>query len=180
MSIMHLYGLTADGRSVPLRADAAGNLGSQGGAGGSAQSGTPWSYAAASGGITDTNDVTLVAAAGIGNSNYLTGLQVCNKSATQTEVVIKDGSTIIWRGIFGASMIAPSHIPLSLASSQNTALKAACITGSTATYINAQGYTDASVTVIRDQIEAGDELYDEFGNLLFDNNSNNAQLFCLH
>jgi len=179
MTVVNLYALTADGRNVPVRADAAGNI-AGGGSLGSAQSGQPWNYAAASGGITDTSDVTLAPAQGVGKSAYLTSLQVMNSSATATEVVIKDGSTVIWRAKFGASMIQPVSVPLNLASSPNTALKAACITSGSATYINAQGYVDVSPAGTVAAITPQDELLDEFGNLMFDNNSNNAQLFCLH
>jgi hypothetical protein len=48
-----------------------------------------WQYAAASGGITNTSDVVLQAAAGSGIKNYLTGLSVANASATASEVVVK-------------------------------------------------------------------------------------------
>jgi hypothetical protein len=121
-----------------------------------------------------------VPAQGVGKSAYLTSLQVMNSSATATEVVIKDGSTVIWRAKFGASMIQPVSVPLNLASSPNTALKAACITTGSATYLNAQGYVDVSPAGTVAAITPQDELLDEFGNLMFDNNSNNAQIFCLH
>ena len=63
---------------------------------------TPWSYAADAGGITNTTDVTLVAA---------------------TEVVIKSGSTVLWRARFGVSMIGPVSIEFKrpLVSANNTA-----------------------------------------------------------
>ena len=62
-------------------------------------SGASWNYAAASGGITDTADVTLAGAPSSGMRNYLCGLQIINKHASNgTEVVVKDGSTVLWRG----------------------------------------------------------------------------------
>ena len=100
-----------------------------------------WQYAAASGGITNTADVVLQAAAGSGIKNYLTGLSVANPSATATEVVVKDGSTVIWRGYL-AALLPLTKIPFQtpLQSTANTALNVACITTGTQTYINAQGY----------------------------------------
>lgn len=105
--------------------------------------GQTWSYAAASGGITNTTDVVLRAAGGAGVRNYLTSLQVTNESATATEVVIKDGAAVIWRDVFdGDGPKAGSVIRFDppLRGSANTALNVACITTGTKTYVNAQGY----------------------------------------
>jgi len=101
-----------------------------------------WQYAAASGGITNTSDVVLVAAAGAGIKNYLTGLSVANANATASEIVIKDGaSTVIWRMYLAANApIQSIEFVTPLQSSANTALNVACITTGTKTYINAQGY----------------------------------------
>ena len=101
-----------------------------------------WQYAAASGGITDTTDVALVAAQGAGIKNYLTGLSVANANATASEIVIKDGaSTVIWRMYLAANApIQSIKFVTPLQSSANTALNVACITTGTQTYINAQGY----------------------------------------
>ena len=100
-----------------------------------------WQYAAASGGITNTTDVVLQAAAGSGIKNYLTGLSVANASATASEVVVKDGSTVIWRTYLAANApIQSIKFVTPLQSTANTALNAACITTGTQTYINAQGY----------------------------------------
>jgi len=100
-----------------------------------------WIYAAASGGITNTTDVALVAAQGAGIKNYLTGLSVANASATATEVVVKDGSTVIWRMYLAANApIQGIKFVTPLQSTANTALNVACITTGTQTYINAQGY----------------------------------------
>lgn len=163
---MHAYGQDPSGNWVPLRVDATGN---SGGGGGEIKS-SQWAYAAASGGITNTSDVTLIAAAGTGKANYLTSMQIANTSATATEVVVKDGSTVIWRTKVGVSMIAPVDIKFDppLASSENTALNAACITGSTATYINAQGYQDKTVARIAADLTLVDELYDDQNRELYD------------
>ena len=100
-----------------------------------------WQYAAASGGITNTSDVVLQAAAGSGIKNYLTGLSVANASATASEVVVKDGSTVIWRTYLAANApIQSIKFVTPLQSTANTALNVACITTGTQTYINAQGY----------------------------------------
>ena len=101
-----------------------------------------WQYAAASGGITNTSDNVLTAAAGAGIKNYLTGLSVANANATASEIVIKDGaSTVIWRMYLAANApIQSIKFVTPLQSSANTALNVACITTGTQTYINAQGY----------------------------------------
>lgn len=105
-----------------------------------------WSYAAASGGITNTTDVVIKAAAGASIRNYLTSISVTNASATiSTEVVVKDGATVIWRGFVGTSALLNSAVnvtfPTPLKSTANTALNVACITTGSAVYVNAQGYT---------------------------------------
>jgi hypothetical protein len=100
-----------------------------------------WQYAAASGGIVNTADNVLIAAAGAGIKNYLTGFSIANASATASEVVVKDGSTVIWRTYLAANApIQSIKFVTPLQSSANTALNVACITTGTQTYINAQGY----------------------------------------
>lgn len=138
------------------------------------QSSSPtWVYAAASGGITDTADVALKAAA-INKVNYISTIVYQNKHATTgTEVVIKDGSTVIARYWAPAAMLYPAVIDVdgALRSSVNTALNAACITTGTATYVNVVGYQEASSDIIQAAFSddaAGDELFDEYGALLYD------------
>ena len=101
-----------------------------------------WQYAAASGGIVNTADNVLIAAAGANIKNYLTGLSVANANATASEIVIKDGaSTVIWRMYLAANApIQSIKFVTPLQSSVNTALNVACITTGTQTYVNAQGY----------------------------------------
>jgi hypothetical protein len=103
-----------------------------------------WSYAAASGGVVNTTDVPLVAAAGAGLRRYITGLSLSNANATATEVVLKDGATVIWRGHL------PANAPMMevvfenpLRTTAATALNFACITTAAAVYVNAQGFTAA-------------------------------------
>ncbi len=105
-----------------------------------------WTYAAASGGIVNTADNVLAVAAGAGIRNYLTGISIQNASATiATEVVIKDGSTVIWRGYLGIGSLLNSAVglafPTPLRSSANVALSVAAITTASTIYVNAQGYT---------------------------------------
>lgn len=114
--------------------------------------GTAWTYAAASGGITDTAAVALVAAQAAGIRNYCTNLQIINTDATvATEVVLTDGvgGTVLWRGFAPATIAAvsqPSMVnitfwPSPIRSSAATALCAVAITNSSQTYVNAQGYS---------------------------------------
>lgn len=105
-----------------------------------------WFYAGAAGGITNTSDVVLAAAAGAALYNTCSSLQFLNTSTTGTEIVIKDGSTIIWRGYAPATIalvtqlqIVPITFIPPLRSSANAALNFACLTTSTATRISAQG-----------------------------------------
>lgn len=105
-----------------------------------------WSYAAASGGIVNTTDVVLVATAGASLRRYITSISIINASATiATEVVIKDGSTIVWRGYVGAGTLLNSVVGITflnpLKTTANTALNFACITTAAQVYVNAQGYT---------------------------------------
>lgn len=169
----YCYGQDANGRWVPLLVDAQGSIG-----GGSSLVPTSWKYAAGSGGIADTSDVTLVAAAGANKSNYLKSVQFINKDASVgTEVVIKDGSTVIWRGFAPAAMITSNNVSFDvpLSSSPNTALKAAAITNSAELYINAQGYQDATLISLQALSSEGEELFDDDGNYL--TSDTGAQLY---
>jgi hypothetical protein len=102
-----------------------------------------WIAAAPSGGIVNTTDVVLAAAAGAGLRRYMTGLQIRNASASvATEIVIKDGATVIWRGQAPLNS-DPENIvfPTPLKTAANAALNVACITTGAQVYVNAQGYT---------------------------------------
>ena len=102
-----------------------------------------WSYVSAAGGIVNTTDVPLAGAAGAGLRRYITSMQLKNINATATEVVLKDGSTIIWRGHVSASMTTSEEVVFNnpLKTSANAALNVACITTAAAVYVNAQGFT---------------------------------------
>lgn len=101
-----------------------------------------WSYASAAGGIVNTTDVVL-ASATASVRRYITSMQLKNISATATEVVLKDGATIIWRGHVSASMTTSEEIIFNnpLRTTAGAALNVACITTAAAVYVNAQGFT---------------------------------------
>ena len=160
-----------NGKWIPVPGGPTGRMSDNGGGDGlpsGQDTVTPWSYAAASGGITDTADNTLIAATGAGKANYLTSLQVMNSSATATEVVVKTGSTVLWRARFGVSMISPVSIEFKrpLQSANNTSLTVACITNATTTYVNAQGYSDGTVSAINAQLTSEEEIFDAAGALV--------------
>lgn len=102
-----------------------------------------WQYAGAAGGITGTTDVVLKAAAAAGIRNYVTSIDLRNAHATvATEVVIKDGATVIWRQLLPAAMATPVDItfPTPLRGTAATAVNFACLTTGAQVYVNAQGY----------------------------------------
>ena len=107
---------------------------------------TDWQFACTAP-VANTTDLVIKAASGTaGIRNYLTGFQIINSSATvATEVVIKDGATVIWRGFVGTSALLNSVVGVvfqtPLRGTGNTALNFACITTASAVYISAQGYT---------------------------------------
>ncbi|MCA3247050.1 MAG: hypothetical protein ING29_11315 [Azospirillum sp.] len=102
-----------------------------------------WSYAAAAGGIVNTTDVPVRAAAAAGIRNYVTAATFSNASATvATEVVIKDGaSTVLWRESLPALTRSYSVVfPTPLRGTAATAVNVACITTGAQVYVNMQGY----------------------------------------
>jgi hypothetical protein len=102
-----------------------------------------WSYAAAAGGIINTTDVPVRAAAAAGIRNYVTAATFSNASATvATEVVIKDGgSTVLWRGFLPANAAnVPVPFPTPLRGTAATAVNVACVTTGAQVYVNIQGY----------------------------------------
>lgn len=177
MAKVHLFAKTFAGADVPILADEYGNIGGGGAAGGSATAATSeaggWSYVAATGGITDTADVTLAAAPGNLKANYVTAAQVVNKGVTATEVVIKSGSTVLWRTYAAANGANPIHVvfPRPLVAANNTALTAACVTTSSATLICAQGFVAALPNVAAQLTSPGDEVIDDFGAYVTDDAS---------
>lgn len=103
-----------------------------------------WQYAATAGGITGTADVALKAAAAAGIRNHVTSLDVRNAHATvATEVVLKDGATVVWRQLLPPAMAAPVAVafPTPLRGTAATAVNFACLTTGAQVYVNAQGYS---------------------------------------
>jgi hypothetical protein len=104
-----------------------------------------WQFASVAGGIVmSTADTALAAAAGAGLKNYLTGLHISHDAlGAVTEYVIKDGSTVIFRGKLQTA--AAENIPIRFASPLKTSANAALnfALGSSVAggvFVNAQGY----------------------------------------
>lgn len=164
-----LRGMTPDGQYKPIIIDQQGYIGSPS----ASQLADGWSYAAASGGIEDTSDVALKAAAGIGRHNYVKQVDLINTDASVgTEVVVKDGSSVIWRTYLPAmaANTVPSVVTVPfdppLAGSQNTALNFACITTSAKVYVNARGFVGGPPNQVALNTNSFEEVYDMFGALV--------------
>ena len=103
--------------------------------------GASWSYASPAA-VTDTNDDAAKAAVA-STRHYITGVQVFNGHDTVgTEVVIKDGATVLWRGWAeqtGGGCSA--HFDPPLRGTANTAVNVANITTGSSTYFNLQGFS---------------------------------------
>jgi hypothetical protein len=176
----HLHGMTVDGQWKPIiigEAFTGGGL--VGGNAAGASSASPlvngWSYAAASGGIEDTADVAIKAAAGAKRYNYLNGLQLMNRDASVgTEVVIKDGSTVLWRTYLAPVLTGSAPVPISvsfnppLVGSNNTALNVACITTSAQVYVNAQGFVSGPPNQAELNNNSLEEVFNRTGDLVTD------------
>jgi len=109
--------------------------------------GATWSYAAGSGGITNTTAVTIKTAGAAGVRNYITALQVVNSHATvSTEFSIRDGAsgTVLWRqNLVAAGGGLSVTFPTPIRGSAATLLEVVCGTTGAAVYFNAQGYEAA-------------------------------------
>lgn len=105
---------------------------------------TNWTYAALSGGITNTTGVTFKTAASAAR-NYVRSIQVINVAAVASDIMIRDGAagTVLWRVKLPASMTLPFAVTFEnpLRGSTSTLLEVAMGTTGTETYFNAQGYT---------------------------------------
>jgi hypothetical protein len=104
-----------------------------------------FNFAGATGGIVNTTAVPIVAAA-TGLRNYVAAVQYFNSAAVASEIEIRDGVTVIWRGFAPASMTAPVNVafPVPLRGTANTAINVAMATTATATRVSAQGYQSAN------------------------------------
>lgn len=89
--------------------------------------------------------MVIKAAGAAGVRNYTTALQYQNTNATPTEVVLKDGATVIWRGYAPANMTQPALVvfPNPLKGTAATAINFTCITALANVYVDAQGYQAA-------------------------------------
>lgn len=107
---------------------------------------SPWYYAGATGGITDTTAVDLTPAGVSGQRYFLSALQYLNTSATASEIVIqkKTGTAVVWRGHAPASMTFPASIVFDppLQGLADDTLQVKMVTTSTATIVSAQGFID--------------------------------------
>jgi hypothetical protein len=108
-----------------------------------------WSYAGASGGISNTTTaVTIKAAAGSGLRNYITAIQIDAEALTNaTEVAIRDGAggTVLWRMKIGNDGLKDGReivFPSPIKGTANTLLEVVTLTasGAGAVFVNAQGY----------------------------------------
>ena len=89
---------------------------------------------------TDTADTAIFAAQGGIIRSFITSVTVTNENATATAVVIKDGSTVLWRGFVKANDQIFVHFPTPLRGSANTAINVANITTAASTYFTLTGY----------------------------------------
>lgn len=104
-----------------------------------------WQYAAAAGGITaSTADVVIKTAGAASIRNYITSITIASEPlVAATELVIKEGATVIWRTKIPTTGMALTHIefPTPLKGAAATALNVATLTSNVgAVYFNAQGY----------------------------------------
>ena len=104
-----------------------------------------WQYTAAAGGITaSTADVVIKTAGAASIRNYITSITIASEPlVAATELVIKEGATVIWRTKIPTTGMALTHIefPTPLKGAAATALNVATLTSNVgAVYFNAQGY----------------------------------------
>jgi hypothetical protein len=105
-----------------------------------------WQYAAAAGGITNsTADVAIKTAGAANIRNYITSITIMSEAlTTATELVIKEGATVIFRTKIPLAGLPLTHVefPTPLKGAAATQLNVALLTASAtgAVYFNAQGY----------------------------------------
>lgn len=91
---------------------------------------------------TNTSDTSLIAAAGVGLKNYITGVQLANTGSTTSLITMKDGSggSTLAQWIVPAGSGSNIYLDIPIVTSANTALYFAAGSSSTTIYVNAQGY----------------------------------------
>jgi len=108
---------------------------------------SPWYYAGATGGITNTTAVVITPAAVAGQRYFLSNLQFANTSITASEIVIRNttGSVVLWRGYASATIGTQNWVEFDppLQSLANDTLEVVMVTTGTATRVSAQGILDA-------------------------------------
>lgn len=110
-------------------------------------SSTYWSYASAAGGIvSSTADVAIAAARGASVRNYVKSLTISHDTlSAATEIVVKDGATVIYRGkLQTAAIEGGSELIFDppLRGTANTAVNVALISSVTGgVFVNATGWT---------------------------------------
>jgi hypothetical protein len=104
-----------------------------------------WFYAAPVAGLAVLQSATLVPAAGPGRRRMLTALQFSMTGDGPGTIVIKTGSTVLLRIPIMIGFPVSISLPQPLQSAENEALTLEVDgqegTGSTAVFVNAQGYT---------------------------------------
>jgi hypothetical protein len=91
-------------------------------------------------GATTTNtQVSIIASAGGGVKNYITGIQCANSGASTSILTFTDSATTILINPAGSGVIATFPVPLATAAA--TAFQVTFGTASTSQYCSAQGYT---------------------------------------
>jgi hypothetical protein len=104
-----------------------------------------WFYAAPVAGLAVLESATLASAAGPGRRRLLTSLQFSMTGGGPATLVIKTGSTVLLRLPITSSIPTSIPLPQPLQSADNEALTLEVDgqegTGSTAVFVNAQGYT---------------------------------------
>ena len=110
-----------------------------------------WSYAAATGGISNTTTAVTVKGAVASMRNYVTSMQVQSDAlGAATEIAIRDGAggTVLWRGKIATTGWLEGrdfNFPVPLQSTANTLLEVITLTATVTggVFFNLQGYTAA-------------------------------------
>jgi len=105
-----------------------------------------WSYVSPAA-VTDTNDDIAKAAPGANKRNVVSSAQIyANSASTETLVVIKSGSTIMFEGSLGAIDNPQGPVQVNfdppLRGGENEAINVANITNSSSTFFNLQGFIE--------------------------------------
>lgn len=107
-----------------------------------------WTFAASSGGITNTTAVTVATTPSVAtNRNYLSGLQIINVGGgAETEVILRSGTTVLWRSAAPANNTSNGSVPISyyfanpIRGNAGAEINVSAGTTGAKLYINAQGY----------------------------------------